>query len=227
MSQPIPNSGGDYCDPDRVHHRRRHRRPAPHQRRPADLRHPDLRPLLGRRDRGQRRRRTGWAGGCGGGGSPNFVGPFVTNAPVLTPPPTNGELRTIAGPSYDLHRPDDDRRSAATSMTVINGGTTSGRSLSPPAASSTSPTASVAARPTTRRSPRPTRRASGCGNAVVTATGSYSSQLTIAAENDIIIEDDIIRTRQRPARPDRQQLRPGQAPLYPDRSRLHERHDHL
>ena len=30
----------------------------------------------------------GWSSGCGGGANPDFNGPFVTNAPVLTPPPT-------------------------------------------------------------------------------------------------------------------------------------------
>ncbi len=34
------------------------------------------------------------------GNKPNFIGPFVTTAPVLTPPPTNGKLKDIAGPEY-------------------------------------------------------------------------------------------------------------------------------
>ena len=42
----------------------------------------------------------GWTGECGGTNQPNFVGPFVTTAPVLTPPPTNGKLKTIAGATY-------------------------------------------------------------------------------------------------------------------------------
>ena len=35
---------------------------------------------------------------------------------------------------------------------------------------------------------------SGCGNAIVHSSGTYSGQLTIAAENDIIIDDDIKRS---------------------------------
>ena len=43
----------------------------------------------------------GWQGDTGcSGNQPNFVGPLVTTAPVLTPPATNGKLKTIAGPSY-------------------------------------------------------------------------------------------------------------------------------
>ena len=55
---------------------------------------------------------------------------------------------------------------------------------------------------------------SGCGNAIVDTGGStYSGQLTIAAENDVIIDGDIRRIEQlgRPARPGRQQLHPDQA----------------
>ena len=35
---------------------------------------------------------------------------------------------------------------------------------------------------------------SGCGNAVVHSSGNYSGQLTIAAENDIVIDGNITRT---------------------------------
>ena len=40
----------------------------------------------------------GWSG-CNGS-SPNFLGTFVTNAPVLTPPPTNASLRTVPGSDH-------------------------------------------------------------------------------------------------------------------------------
>ena len=43
--------------------------------------------------------------------------------------------------------------------------------------------------------------------------GTYSGQLTIAAENDIIIDGNLVRTRQRHARADRQQLRPRLPPV--------------
>ena len=135
---------------------------------------------------------TGWSSGCGGGANPNFVGPFVTNAPVLTPPPTNGELKTIAGPPATY-----------TGQTVIN---LSGNSMTitPNGGSPTGPLpipsngviyvangagCSSDYSPFTATYP-PT---SGCGNALVRGSG-YTSQLTIAAENDIIIEDDLTRS---------------------------------
>jgi hypothetical protein len=136
----------------------------------------------------------GWLnGGCGGGGAnPNFVGPFVTNAPVLTPPPTNGELRNIAGPPATYIGQTTISLSGNT-MTITNGGTTSGPLPIPSngvvyvangAGCSSNYSPFTATYPTS----------SGCGNALVRATGGYSSQLTIAAENDIIVEDDIVRS---------------------------------
>jgi hypothetical protein len=134
----------------------------------------------------------GWqSGGCGGGASPDFVGPFVTNAPVLTPPPTNGELRTIAGPPATYTGQTRIVLSGG-SMTVTSGGTTNGPLPIPSngvvyvangAGCSSSYSPFTATYPST----------SGCGNAVVSGS-SYTSQLTIAAENDIIIEDDLTRS---------------------------------
>ena len=54
----------------------------------------------------------GWLTGCSGA-SPNFVGTFITNAPVLTPPPTNAALKTVAG---------SDRYTGQTRI-VLNGNT--------------------------------------------------------------------------------------------------------
>ena len=127
----------------------------------------------------------GWLdGGCGGGGAnPNFIGPFTTNAPVLTPPATNGSLRTIAGPSYTY--------TGQTNITLSGTGmTVNGASVALPpdgviyianGSCSTSYTPFTATYPTT----------SGCGNVIV--HGDYSGQLTIAAENDIIIDGSITR----------------------------------
>jgi Tfp pilus assembly protein PilX len=134
----------------------------------------------------------GWSSGCGSGsGNPNFIGPFVTNAPVLTPPPTNSELRTIAGPPA-TYTGQTVINLSGNSMTVTNGGTTSGPLPIPTngvvyvengAGCSSGYSPFTATYPSS----------SGCGNALVRGNG-YSSQVTIAAENDIIIEDDIVRT---------------------------------
>ena len=49
------------------------------------------------------------SGGCSASAATPTPGAFTTNAPVLTPPTTNGSLRTIAGPSYTYTGPDQDR----------------------------------------------------------------------------------------------------------------------
>ncbi len=134
---------------------------------------------------------TGWSSGCGGGANPNFVGPFATNAPVLTPPPTNGELRNIAGPPA-TYTGQTTISLSGSSMTITNGGSTNGPLPIPSngvvyvqngAGCTSSYSPFTATYPPT----------SGCGNAVVQGSG-YTSQLTIAAENDIIIQDDITRS---------------------------------
>ena len=60
----------------------------------------------------------GW-NGCSGS-SPDFVGTFVTNAPVLTPPPTNGSLRTVAGRA--TASPGQTKSSSTTRRYTVNGG---------------------------------------------------------------------------------------------------------
>lgn len=136
---------------------------------------------------------TGWYSRCGSGDDPNFIGPFVTNAPVLTPPPTNGQLRNIAGPAY-TYTGQTRIVVSGSNMTVT---TNSGQTIGPvPVPSdgvvyvqngtgcSSNYTPFTVTYPST----------SGCGNALVRSSGDYSSQLTIAAENDVIIEDDITRS---------------------------------
>jgi hypothetical protein len=192
-SSPIPNSGGQFCD------------------RIVFVSNDDINGPLHTNDRllicGQPQfGRTsadvievsspppGWAGysGCSGN-NPNFVGTFRTNAPVLTPPPTNSKLKTIAGAS-STYTGQTRIVLSGTSYTVT---TASGATLGPfsiPASgviyvangacsSSYSPFARTSTMyPST----------SGCGTVYV--RGTYSGQLTIAAENDIIVNDDITRS---------------------------------
>ena len=128
----------------------------------------------------------GWSNGCGGG--PTFVGPFATNAPILTPPPTNTELRTIAGPSYTYT---GQTRIELTGTTMrINGGSSVAIPSSGVLYVSNGAGCSAGYSPFTVTYPS----TSGCGNAVVHSNGNYSGALTIAAENDVIIDGDITRT---------------------------------
>lgn len=134
----------------------------------------------------------GWSSGCGGGANPDFNGPFVTNAPVLTPPPTNGELRNIAGPA-STYIGQTTISLSGNSMTVTNGGGTTGPFSVPSSGVvyvANGAGCSSSYSPFTATYPP----SSGCGNALVQASGGYSSQLTIAAENDVVIENDIVRS---------------------------------
>jgi hypothetical protein len=185
MSQPIPSSGGQYCDQivfvtgDQV-------------RGPLHT-NDDLlicgTPAFGRTAADVTEVSAppqGWQGysGCSGN-NPNFIGPLVTTAPVLTPPATNGKLKTIAGTSYTYTGQTTIELSGANMR--VNGG-----SLQPIPADGVvyvkNGSCSASYSPFTATYPS----SSGCGTARV--FGTYSGQLTIAAENDVIIWDDITRT---------------------------------
>jgi hypothetical protein len=129
----------------------------------------------------------GWAHGNNCTATPDFNGPFATNAPVLTPPATNASLKTFAG-SYIYTGQTSVTLSGATMS--INGGAfvpvpTDGVVYVQNGAGCTSSYS-----PFTVTYPA----TSGCGNAIVHSNGAYSGQLTIAAENDVIIDDDIVRS---------------------------------
>ncbi len=129
----------------------------------------------------------GWDPGNNCSGTPDFNGPFATNAPVLTPPTTNGSLKTFAGPTYTY--------TGQTSIT-LSGNTMSingGAYIAVPSSGVVyveNGTCTSSYSPFTATYPA----SSGCGNAIVHSNGTYSGQLTIAAENDVIIDDDIKRS---------------------------------
>ena len=128
------------------------------------------------------------------GGSTPGPGTFKTDAPVLTPPPTNKTLENVAGSTY-TYTGQTRIVLSGSSMTV----TTSTGTVGPISV----PTDGVVY---VRNDPSQACSASyspfgpdsnlypassPCGNARV--SGTYSGQLTIAAENDIIVWDDICR----------------------------------
>jgi len=145
----------------------------------------------------------GWMdGGCSGDGTPtsnNFKGTFITTAPVLKPPSTNARLKTIAGPSYTFScQTRIELEGTQMKVTTRNGASTlafpssgvvyiandscpnNGGQEWGPCSSSFSPFTAIYP------------SGSDCGTARV--SGTYSGELTIAAENDIIVWDDITRT---------------------------------
>jgi hypothetical protein len=136
----------------------------------------------------------GWDNGNNCSADPTFKAPLATRAPVLTPPATNTSLKAFAGPAY-TYTGQTKIVLNGTNMTVT---TNTGQVLGPMAVPSdgvvyvqngSGCTSSYS--PFTVTYPS----TSGCGNAIVdTGSGSYSGQLTIAAENDVIIDNDIRRT---------------------------------
>ena len=136
----------------------------------------------------------GWASGNNCTGNPTFRAPLVTRAPVLTPPATNSSLKAIAGPA-NTYTGQTKFVLSGNSMTIT---TSSGTTIGPLSVPSDGVVyvqngagCSNSYSPFTTAYPQ----SSGCGNAIVDTGGSsYSGQLTIAAENDVIIDGDIRRT---------------------------------
>lgn len=126
----------------------------------------------------------GWRGsGSCSGNSPNFVGTWVPNSPVLTLPPSNGSLKDEVDPGYTF---------TGNTTIVLNGSsmTVNGSPMPLP------PNGVVYVKNGTCGSGykplNPYNDPPGCGN--VNISGTYSESLTIAAEKDIIIRGDVNRS---------------------------------
>lgn len=128
-------------------------------------------------------------------GNPNFVGTFKTNSPVLTPPATNGQLANIVQPSFK-YTGQVKICLNGTNMVIQQGtnacNTTTGAAYSGPIPSNgliyvANGACSTAYSPYTASY----ATTSGCGNVLV--HGTYTGQLTIAAENDIIVDGNLCR----------------------------------
>jgi Tfp pilus assembly protein PilX len=143
----------------------------------------------------------GWVGSA----APQFEGPRVTPAPTLTPPPGNGLLKTLATPGGWVYTGQTCLVLRGDVVDVYNGtsnwastglvgcsGTPVTRPLSGPSgppngviyvANSTS----VACSGTYTRFQR-YQNSTSCGDVAV--SGTYSTSLTIASENDLIVNGD-------------------------------------
>ncbi len=125
-------------------------------------------------------------------GSPSFVGTFFTNAPVLTPPPTNGQLATLAQNDGYKYTGQTTIALSGTNLTITNNGTTQTRPIPPNGvvyiANSTTQSCSASYSPFTASYPS----SSPCGN--VRVHGTFSGQVTIAAENDVIVDGNVCRS---------------------------------
>lgn len=121
------------------------------------------------------------------GNSPTFKGQFLTSAPTLTPPPTNAQLKSVQGAMQFTGQVNITLSSG--NMTVTQNGSTlySGAVPTSGVVYVSNSSCSAGLNPFTVTYPA----TSTCGNVYV--KGTYTSQLTIAAENDIIIDGNVCR----------------------------------
>jgi len=136
-------------------------------------------------------------GSCSSTTSPQFVGTFRTNSAVLIPPATNTQLKSIAEPQFRFEKQIRICLSGE-SMTVntsinsgsdcLQGGTViySGAIPANGVVYVSSGTCSGAYTPYYLTYPD----LSECGNVYI--HGEYTGQLTIAAENDIVIDGNVV-----------------------------------
>jgi hypothetical protein len=124
----------------------------------------------------------GWVA-CGGGGTPDFIGTLKYPGGILPMPQSNSELEASADAGY-VFSGETTIVFNGTSMNVTNGGTTVSKPLPPSGVvyvKSTSCSAVYARK-------QVYAAAAGCGN--VRVSGTYNKDITIGADNDIIVMDD-------------------------------------
>ena len=129
------------------------------------------------------------------GSKPNFVGTFVTKAPILVPPASNSQLATIAQPAFRYTGQVRICLSGA-SMTVGNkeGKCTGLYSGAIPSNGVIYVSNGACEEETYSPFTAVYLDSSGCGNVYV--KGEYTGQLTIAAQNDIIINGNLTRSNE-------------------------------
>jgi hypothetical protein len=128
---------------------------------------------------------------CGASEAPNFKGTFLTKQKAIGMPATNAQLATIAKPAYTF--------SGAQRITLAAGGITVQNIRTSVTTSLAYPTNGVIY---VKNDPggscpsyqplNPDAGTNYCGN--VRLTGSYGADLTIATENDIIIDGNVTRS---------------------------------
>ena len=143
-------------------------------------------PTFGRNLQDQVESGKSWRPSCTGA-SPNFKGTFRQNWATIGMPATNASLKTIAGPTYTF-----------SGRTTIQLGTPQGKmtvngTVMPYPADGVIYVQSSGACPTYNPVgvAYNTSATAQCGDAVV--SGTYSTSLTIATENDIIVSGDVLR----------------------------------
>ncbi len=141
------------------------------------------------RDRIEINGSTPWvaAGGCGA--NPNVVGTLIHPAGELGMPPSNQELRNIALPAYRFTGKTKINLTG-TNMVVTNANLVGGQQTMNLPSNGVIYVDNISCTSSYDRTADYTE-SSNCGNAYV--HGSYGSNLTIGAANDIIIDEDLTR----------------------------------
>jgi Tfp pilus assembly protein PilX len=129
----------------------------------------------------------GWVSGCSGA-APNFKGVVDWPAGQLPMPQSNAQLEASADPSY-VFNGETKLVFNGTTVSVTNNGTTTSMPM-PPAGviyvNSTSCNVGYSRQQTYTASSYMSNP--GCGNAWI--SGTYNSDITIGADNDIVVTDD-------------------------------------
>ncbi len=132
-------------------------------------------------------------------GTPKFVGTYRTNSAVLIPPATNSQLSTIAEPQFRFKNQvriclSGTNMTVSTSIKSGNDCTQAGTVLYSGAIPENGVVYVSSGTCTGAYSPFETiyPETSECGNVYI--HGEYSGQLTIAAENDIVVDGSIVNT---------------------------------
>jgi hypothetical protein len=124
----------------------------------------------------------GWVD-CGSSSTPDFIGTRVFPGGILPMPQSNAELESAADAGY-VFSGETTLTFSGSSVSVTNNGTTVSKALPPSGViyvKSTSCSTGYARAATYAA-------AAGCGN--VRVSGTYSKDITIGADNDIIVMDD-------------------------------------
>jgi Tfp pilus assembly protein PilX len=130
-------------------------------------------------------------GNSGCSDSPTFKGTYVPGANSIQPPPTNAQLKQIALPAYQWTGQTHITLNSTGTMTVTNNGTTNTVSLPSNGvvyvSTSSCPSSYTPFGVTYNQSSM-----SGCGT--ITVDGTYSGALTLASDNDIVIDGNLTHT---------------------------------
>jgi Tfp pilus assembly protein PilX len=129
----------------------------------------------------------GYQAGCGGGATPDIQGTFKTDAPVLSLPSSNTSIASVALPGYKFTGRTEITLNGG-SMTVVNAGSTQTKPLPSNGVIYVQNGTCGGGYNIQQDYSNP----AGCADVYV--KGSYSSSLTIASQNDIVVNGSVTRS---------------------------------